>query len=201
MDREAWRATIHGVAKSRTRLSDWTESSGTCKGKWQWRHYFMTTRMGKIKENDKRWWGWTETGTLLHCWWKCEMVFLWKIILQLLQRLNQTVAIWPRGFTSGYVPKRNIHTQTSTWLFTAALCTITKKVQRNYASIIWWIFKTWFSSVQFSRSVVSDSLQPHESQHARPPCPLPIPRVHSNSRPLKHGIYIQRNVIWQQKAV
>ena len=34
------------------------------------------------------------------------------------------------------------------------------------------------SSVQFSRSVVSDSLQPHESQHARPPCPSPTPRVH-----------------------
>ena len=39
------------------------------------------------------------------------------------------------------------------------------------------------SSVQFSRSVVSDSLQPHESQHARPPCPSPTPRVHSDSRP------------------
>ena len=38
-------------------------------------------------------------------------------------------------------------------------------------------------SVQFSRSVVSDSLRPHESQHARPPCPSPTPRVHSNSRP------------------
>ena len=35
--------------------------------------------------------------------------------------------------------------------------------------------------VQFSRSVVSDSLQPHESQHARPPCPSPTPRVHSDS--------------------
>ena len=41
-----------------------------------------------------------------------------------------------------------------------------------------------FSSVQFSRSVVSDSLQPHESQHARPPCPSPTPRVYSDSRPL-----------------
>ena len=39
------------------------------------------------------------------------------------------------------------------------------------------------SSVQFSRSVVSDSLRPHESQHARPPCPSPTPRVHSNSCP------------------
>ena len=39
-------------------------------------------------------------------------------------------------------------------------------------------------SVQFSRSVVSNSLWPHESQHARPPCPSPTLRVHSNSCPL-----------------
>ena len=38
-------------------------------------------------------------------------------------------------------------------------------------------------SVQFSRSVVSDSLGPHESQHARPPCPSPTPGVHSDSCP------------------
>ena len=41
-----------------------------------------------------------------------------------------------------------------------------------------------FSLYQFSRSVVSDSLRPHESQHSRPPCPSPTPGVHSNSRPL-----------------
>ena len=41
-----------------------------------------------------------------------------------------------------------------------------------------------FSSVQFSRSVVSDSLRPHELQHARPPCPSPPPGVYSNSCPL-----------------
>ena len=39
------------------------------------------------------------------------------------------------------------------------------------------------SSVQFSHSVVSDSLWPHESQHARPPCPSPTPGVYSDSRP------------------
>ena len=39
------------------------------------------------------------------------------------------------------------------------------------------------SSVQFSRSVVSNSLQPHASQHTRPPCPSPTPRVDSDSRP------------------
>ena len=43
--------------------------------------------------------------------------------------------------------------------------------------------KNLFSLVQFSRSVVSDSLRPHESQHARPPCPSPTPGVHSDSRP------------------
>ena len=39
-------------------------------------------------------------------------------------------------------------------------------------------------SVQFSRSVMSDSLLPHEPQHARPPCLSPTPGVHSDSRPL-----------------
>ena len=40
------------------------------------------------------------------------------------------------------------------------------------------------ASVQFSRSVVSDSLRPHESQHTRPCCPSPTPGVHPNSCPL-----------------
>ena len=45
--------------------------------------------------------------------------------------------------------------------------------------------KYWFqfSSVQFSRSVVSDSLRPHEPQHARSPYPSPTPRVHPNPCP------------------
>ena len=44
-----------------------------------------------------------------------------------------------------------------------------------------WRSEPSFSSVQFSRSVVSDSLRPHESQHARSPCPSPTPGVHPNS--------------------
>ena len=43
---------------------------------------------------------------------------------------------------------------------------------------------TPISSVQFSLSVVSNSLQPHKPQHARPPCPSPTPRVYPNSCPL-----------------
>ena len=44
-----------------------------------------------------------------------------------------------------------------------------------------WFLHLPFSSVQFSRSVVSDSLRPHELQHTRPPCPSPTPGVHPNS--------------------
>ena len=61
-----------------------------------------------------------------------------------------------------------------------------KKWKRNFSTS--WnrahSFSVQFSSVHFSRSVMSDSLRPHESQHARPPCPSPTPGVHSDSRPL-----------------
>ena len=52
---------------------------------------------------------------------------------------------------------------------------------RNCGTCIHWNIQ--FSSVQFSRSAVSDSLRSHESQHAKPPCPSPTPGVHSDSRP------------------
>ena len=51
-------------------------------------------------------------------------------------------------------------------------------------SIFWDTFYDLSSSVQFSCSVVSDSLWPHELQHARPPCPSPTPRVYPNPYPL-----------------
>ena len=56
------------------------------------------------------------------------------------------------------------------------------------------------SSVQFSRSVVSDSLGPHELQHARPPCPSPTPGVHSDSRPSSwwcHSAISSSVAIWK----
>ena len=48
---------------------------------------------------------------------------------------------------------------------------------------------TFLYSVQFSRSVVSDSLRPHETQQARPPCRSPTPRVYPNSCPLSRWRY------------
>ena len=55
----------------------------------------------------------------------------------------------------------------------------------NIISIISWdLLNSLFSSLHFSRSVVSDSLRPHELQDARPPCPSPTPWVYPNSCPL-----------------
>ena len=48
----------------------------------------------------------------------------------------------------------------------------------------------WLSSVQFSSSVMSDSLRPRGLQHSKPPCPSPTPRVYSNSCPLS------RRCVW-----
>ena len=60
-------------------------------------------------------------------------------------------------------------------------------VEERFLIIASFALTTWKSSnlpsVQFSHSVMSDSLRPHELQHARPPCPSPTPRVHSDSCP------------------
>ena len=54
---------------------------------------------------------------------------------------------------------------------------------RNFFPHFLSLYSVQIRSDQISRSVVSDSLRPHESQHARPPCPSPTPRVHSDSCP------------------
>ena len=56
----------------------------------------------------------------------------------------------------------------------------------NHCELLQQKFKYMYTilSVQFSRSVMSDSLQPHGMQHARPPCPTPAPGVYPNSCPL-----------------
>ena len=54
---------------------------------------------------------------------------------------------------------------------------------KKQVSYYYWFLRCHLISVQFSRSVMSDSLWPHESQHARPPCLSPSPGVHSDSHP------------------
>ena len=58
---------------------------------------------------------------------------------------------------------------------------ITKRTCRD---VLKWVLSSSGKSVQFSHSIMSDSLQPHGLQHARPPCPSPTPGVYSNSCPL-----------------
>ena len=58
------------------------------------------------------------------------------------------------------------------------------KVNESLVSLTKILRENYFSSVQFSRSVVSASLWPHESQQARPPCPSPTHGLPSDSRPL-----------------
>ena len=75
-------------------------------------------------------------------------------------------------------------------MFTAAVFTIARiRKQPTCPSTVEWIKKLWSMytveySVQFSHSVVSNSLQPHEVQHARPPCPSPSPGAGANSSAL-----------------
>ena len=57
-------------------------------------------------------------------------------------------------------------------------------VGNNLHIFIHYTIHFWLRSVQFSCSVMSDSLQPHGLQHARPACPSPAPGAYSNSCPL-----------------
>ena len=56
-------------------------------------------------------------------------------------------------------------------------------IDRTEAEDIKKRWQEYISSVQFSRLVVSDTLRPHESQYARPPCPSPTPSIHPDSHP------------------
>ena len=57
------------------------------------------------------------------------------------------------------------------------------------SAIMFYCHTVWMISVQFSRSVMSDSLWPHGLQHARLPCPSPTPRACSDSCPLSRWCY------------
>ena len=89
-----------------------------------------------------------------------------------------------------YPEKNMIWKDPCTPVFTAALFTIAKTwKQPKCLSTEEWLKKMWYIyimeySVQFSRSIVFDSLRPHELQHTRPPCPTPTPGVYTNSCPL-----------------
>ena len=105
---------------------------------------------------------------------------------------NVSFSISPSNEYSGWVPLG----------LASSICLLSKGLSRVFSSITGWKHQffltqsslgskshihTWLlekSSVQFSRSVMSDSLWPHEPQHARPPCPSLTSRVHPDPCPL-----------------
>ena len=118
---------------------------------------------------------------------------------------------WPNGFVSYFTSIKTSNVKSLIWnvlnnsfcnsIYLTVLFRLPRKLKpRNLTARNWKaskekhriklihpVYKLTFDlltlSVQFSRSGMSNSLRPHESQHARPPCPSPTPGVHSDSRP------------------
>ena len=131
MDREAWRAVIHGVSKSQTCLSNWTELNWTPQILPLYSRLLVTEKLLTFP--------------------KCHHSSL---------RTSSEQSLLP--FTSDLL------------LYSLILSGTFRTIQENVP------ITRSFTSVQFSHSV-SDSLQLHEPQHVRPPCPSPTAGVYSNS--------------------
>ena len=93
------------------------------------------------------------------------------ILYNLLQRTKYK---WGNLFFTRNIPKKLCIWWKIPFALLSVLTITVRKINQH---------KGLFCSVQFIRSVMSDSLQPHESQHARLPCPSPTPGVYPNSCP------------------
>ena len=90
---------------------------------------------------------------------------------------------WTSSSTCPYLPVGPWHFAVRKACSSLSVIYLSTTGSESWALTFQKLFNRSFSSVQFSCSVVSGSLWPHESQHARPPCPSPTPGVYSNSCP------------------
>ena len=165
---------------------------------------FVQERMEKIPVWRKNlhfqwviWQGGGGTSLLFSCGDECSLNFaLYSEILLILRMLKewslwtvvrQCVQLWEKESLKGtpeypLLKKKYTHTHTHThivFFFTFFGYIYFSQLMFSQAPVS----EPKLFQFQFSRSVVSDSLRPHELQHTRPPCPSPSPGVHSNSRP------------------
>ena len=176
-DRGAWWAMVHGVAESWTQLSNWMCMHAEVRGPEKPSPKILILYL---------------IGLL---WGPCEQSYV-EVFCKLLRKYTSIThsfiyAKWNEKCVLFSNYKRNKRLKI---LYVERVDHTTKNVKQMMWEIFllcWYICMcicipiriTVYSSVQSSHSVVSDSFRPHESQHARPPCPSPTPGVYSNSCP------------------
>lgn len=121
--------------------------SGKCKSKLQWdsNSHPVGWLLSKKPDNNKCWQGCGEIGTLLHSWWKCQMVkFLWKTGWRVRKKTKNRIAIWSRNCISGYIPKRTESRVLKSYLYRHIHCNIihsNEYIEATQVSMDEWISK------------------------------------------------------------
>ena len=134
------------------------------------RYHLTPVRMGKINKagNNKCWSGCGERGTLLHCWWECELVQpLWKTV-EVPQRVKNRPALWPSNCTVGDLPQRYRCNETPGHPHPDVSSSNghdSQTVEGASVSIErWWIKKMWSRyTVGYSSAIRNDKYPPFAS--------------------------------------